>query len=201
MALPEADGAVTGIDNLVAALGSPLGGMQLLALFGHFLVLSLLSVGGAIATAPDMHRYVVVQEHWLTNEQFSASIAIAQAAPGPNVLFVAAIGWNVAGPIGVLVTMVGILLPSTLLSLGATRWGEARRDALPVRVFVAGMAPLTLGLLLATGWLLAVPATARWADMALVAFTVVMMLRTRISPIWLVAIGGAVGAGLGAVGA
>lgn len=188
------------VDGLLPLLGSPLGVSQLLALFGHFLVLSLLSVGGAITTAPDMHRYVVTQEHWMTNEQFNASIAIAQAAPGPNVLFVAAIGWNIAGPLGVMVTMVGILLPSTILSLGAMRYGEARRESLGVRVFVTGMAPLTLGLLLATGWLLAIPATARWADMALVAFTVVMLLRTRISPIWLVALGGAVGAGLGAVG-
>ena len=188
------------VEGTLLMLGSPLGVSQLLALFGHFLVLSLLSVGGAITTAPDMHRYVVAQEHWLTNEQFNASIAIAQAAPGPNVLFVAAIGWNIAGPLGVLVTMLGILLPSTILSLGAMRYGEARRESLGVRVFVTGMAPLTLGLLLATGWLLAMPATARWADMALVAFTVVMLLRTRISPIWLVAIGGAVGAGLGAAG-
>jgi chromate transporter len=147
-----------------------------------------------------MHRYLVIQEHWLTGEQFSASIAIAQAAPGPNVLFVAAMGWSVAGPLGVLVTMSGILLPSTLLSLSAVRWGEARRESIAVRAFVTGMAPLTLGLLLATGWLLAVPATGRWPDMALVAFTVVMLVRTRISPVWLVATGGAVGALMGALG-
>ena len=186
-----------GLDAALTALGSPLGAAELLGLMGHFLVLSLLSVGGAIATAPDMHRYVVDQHHWITNDQFNASIAIAQAAPGPNVLFVAAIGWNVAGPLGALVTMLGILLPSTLLSLTATRWGAARRESLGVRCFVAGMAPLTLGLLLATGWLLATPARERWADLALVVFTIVMMLRTRISPIWLVAIGGLVGALLG----
>lgn len=185
------------LDGVVAALGSPLGALPLLSMLGHFLLLSLLSVGGAITTAPDMHRYMVVQQHWLTNEQFNASIAIAQAAPGPNVLFVAALGWNVAGAVGALIAMVGILLPSTLLSLGATRWGAARRESLGVRCFVAGMAPLTVGLLLATGWLLAAPARERWADLALVAFTIVMMMRTRISPIWLVAIGGVVGALLG----
>lgn len=185
------------LDSLVATLGSPLDAGQLMSMLGHFLLLSLLSVGGAITTAPDMHRYLVVQQHWLSNEQFNASIAIAQAAPGPNVLFIAAIGWNAAGPPGALLAMVGILLPSTLLSLGATRWGAARRESLGVRCFVAGMAPLTLGLLLATGWLLAAPARERWADVALVLFTIVMMLRTRISPIWLVAIGGVVGALLG----
>ena len=60
-----------------------------------------------------MHRYVVAEHHWISDAQFSASIAIAQAAPGPNVLFVAVIGWNVAGPIGTLATMAGTMLPST----------------------------------------------------------------------------------------
>ena len=84
---------------------------DLLALFGHFVVLSLLAVGGAITTVPDMHRFIVAEHHWLTDAQFTASIAIAQAAPGPNVLFVAVLGWNVAGPFGArgLIFLVGRL--------------------------------------------------------------------------------------------
>ncbi|HMS04436.1 MAG TPA: chromate transporter, partial [Burkholderiaceae bacterium] len=66
-----------------------LGAADWLTLFTHFLSLSLLAVGGAITTAPDMHRYLVGSQHWLSDAQFNASIAIAQAAPGPNVLFVA----------------------------------------------------------------------------------------------------------------
>jgi len=112
----------------VSALVHPvLSTADLLGLFGHFLVLSLLAIGGAITTAPDMHRYVVAEHHWISDAQFSASIAIAQAAPGPNVLFVAVIGWNVAGPIGTLATMAGTMLPSTALTLIATRWGQRRR--------------------------------------------------------------------------
>ena len=76
---------------------------ELFGLFGHFLLLSLLAVGGAIATAPDMHRYMVTDHHWLTDAQFTSSIAIAQAAPGPNLLFVAVLGWNAAGPWGAFV--------------------------------------------------------------------------------------------------
>ncbi len=66
-----------------------------LALFGQYMLLSLLSISGAITTVPDMHRYLVAQHGWLTDAQFSSSVAIAQAAPGPNVLFVALMGWNV----------------------------------------------------------------------------------------------------------
>ena len=167
---------------------------DLLGLFGHFLVLSLLAVGGAITTAPDMHRYIVTDHRWLSDAQFTASVAIAQAAPGPNVLFVAVLGWNVAGPLGALATMTGILLPSTVLSLSATRWGEARRHTRGVRAFTAGMAPLTLGLLLSTGWLLAEPARGQVGAVALVVATAVVMTRWKLSPLWAVAVGALVGA-------
>ncbi len=167
---------------------------ELLSLFGQFLVLSMLSIGGAITTAPEMNRYLVGDQHWLTDAQFTASVAIAQAAPGPNVLFVAVLGWNVAGPMGALATMSGILLPSTALSLWATRWGQARRETRGVRAFTTGMAPLTIGLLLATGWVLAGPAAGHVGAMLLVAATVLVMLRTRLSPMWPVAGGALVGA-------
>ena len=179
-------------------LSHVLNNADLWALFGHFLVLSLLSVGGAIATAPDMHRYIVEQQHWLTDGQFSASVAIAQAAPGPNVLFVAAIGWNVAGPLGALATLAGILLPSTVLSLWVTRWGMQRRETRAVRAFTTGLAPLTIGLLLATGWILAEPFVRdpqhRLGALGLIAVTLVVMARTRIDPMWLIALGAVAGA-------
>jgi hypothetical protein len=60
-----------------------------LDLFLHFAVMSLLSFGGTITTAPEMHRYLVDDQRWLTDAAFSSSIALAQSAPGPNVLFVA----------------------------------------------------------------------------------------------------------------
>lgn len=167
--------------------------IDLLGLFGHFLLLSLLAIGGAITTAPDMHRYLVAEHGWISDSQFTASIALAQAAPGPNLLFVAVLGWNAAGPLGALATMSGILLPSSLLTLWATRWGQARRDTLGVRAFTAGMAPLTLGLLLATSWVLSQPFRQQPVAWALIALTVVLTLRTQISPLWVVGLGALVG--------
>ena len=171
---------------------------DLLALTGHFMLLSLLAVGGAITTASDMHRYVVVEQGWIDDAQFTSSIAIAQAAPGPNVLFVAVIGWNVAGVAGALATLVGTMLPSTLLVLAVSRWAAQRRESRGVRAFTTGMAPLTLGLLLATGWVLAEPFVRvpqqRWGALALIAITIAVMLRSKLSPMWLVALGAVVGA-------
>ena len=171
---------------------------DLFGLFSHFLLLSLLAVGGAITTTADMHRYIVVDHHWISDTQFTTSIAIAQAAPGPNVLFVAVLGWNVGGPLGAFATMAGILLPSTALTLFATRWAATRREARGVRAFTTGLTPLTIGLLLATGWILAEPYIVepahRYGAIGLIALSVYVMTRTRRSPMWLVGLGAVVGA-------
>jgi chromate transporter len=176
-----------------------LGAAELLALCLHFMLLSLLAVGGAMTTAPDMQRYIVGQQGWLSDAQFTASIALAQAAPGPNLLFVAVIGWNVGGLAGVAATMFGSLLPSTTLALSATRWGARHRTSRAARAFSAGMAPLTLGLLLATGWVLLEPARGHVGSVVLLAATLWIMLRTRLSPLWAIALGAVAGA-LGGVG-
>lgn len=187
-----------------AALLVPMAWSDWLQLFLHFVSLSLLAVGGAITTAPDMHRYLVDQQGWLSESQFTASIAIAQAAPGPNVLFVALMGWNVglnAGGIpqamlGVLAALSGILLPSTTLTYVAARWGHANRDRLAVRAFKQGMAPIVIALLIATGWILSrahgVPAQ-DWPLWTLTLATALLVWRTRLHLLWLLAAGATVG--------
>jgi chromate transporter len=171
-----------------------LGWVDLLQLAGHFAVLSLLAVGGAITSASDMQRYLVVERGWIDPLQFNASIAIAQAAPGPNILFVALLGWSVAGPLGMLATMVGIMGPSSVLTFVVGRLRHARQDALPVRAFSVGLAPLTIGLLIATGWVLALPSWGYPLALLLVPATVVFMLKSARSPLWMIAVGAVVGA-------
>lgn len=184
-----------------------------LELFTHFASLSLLAVGGAITTAPDMHRYLVAQQGWLSDAQFSSSIALSQAAPGPNVLFVALLGWNVGlnaggGPaagavawgmalLGVLVTMLAIMLPSSVLTYTATRWAHRNRELRAVRAFKTGMAPIVIALLVATGWLLSAahnqPAR-DWPLWALTVVTAVMVWRTKVHMLWLIGAGALLGA-------
>jgi chromate transporter len=169
---------------------------DLLQMFLHFMLMSLLSVGGAITTAPDIHRYLVHEHHWLTDAQFTDSIALAQAAPGPNLLFIAVLGWNVAGPLGVVAAMSGILLPSSAIAWAVTRWGRQRPEHLAVRVFTNGLTPLTVGLLLSTGWVLSQPVLGHGqpGGIVLIALTVVVMLWTKVSPMWLIGLGAVVGA-------
>jgi chromate transporter len=163
-------------------------------LFAHFLAMSMLAIGGALATTPEIHRYLVEQRGWLNDAQFSASVALAQAAPGPNLLFVPVLGHAIAGLPGAFVALVGMLIPSTTLALFASRWGRKRRDTRGVRAFVAGMAPVTIGLLAAAGTVLAVPLATHVGAAVLIVATVLLSVTTKISPVWLIAIGAAVGA-------
>lgn len=181
-----------------------------LHLFVYYLSISLLAVGGAIAAAPEMHRYLVGQQGWLTDAQFTASVAIAQSAPGPNVLFVALLGWNIglnaggtgpagwaAGALGVALCMVGIMLPSSLLTWFATRWAHRHRERRSVRAFKQGMAPLVVGLLLATAWVLGSAhgnLASDWRLWCLAAVTTVLVWRTRVHLLWLLGAGAVMGA-------
>ena len=127
------------------------------SLFVHFLMLSLLSIGGAISTTPEMHRFLVEDMRWLDDQAFSQSIALAQAAPGPNLLFVPILGYRVGGALGATLATLGMLLPSSVLSLTATRWAARHREHRWVKAFQWGMAPVTLGLMVSTCWVLSRP--------------------------------------------
>lgn len=175
-----------------------------LNLFGHYLMLSLMSIGGAISTTAEMHRFLVEEHHWLTQSQFNDSIAIAQAAPGPNVLFVALMGWNVglnagsylAALTGVLVTMTGIMVPSTAITYLAARWGHQNRELLGVRAFKQGMAPVVVGLMVSVGIILGSAHGDLALDWSLWLLSVVAGLiiwRTRIHLLWLLAAGAVLG--------
>ena len=164
-----------------------------LALFSHLLLLSLLAIGGAITVIPDLHRVMVEQMVLLTDAQFNASIAIAQAAPGPNVLFVAVMGYQAAGLFGAGVTLFGIMLPSTTLTLLVARWGHARRDWRAVQAFKAGMAPIVIALMFAAGWILTAE-TPGWQPVLLTGGTALMVWRTRVHLLALILVGAVLGA-------
>ena len=185
-----------------------------LALLLQFMLLSMMSVSGAITAVPDMHRYLVVQHGWLSDAQFSSSVAIAQAAPGPNVLFVALMGWNVGlnagdglaggphawalGLLGLGITMAGIMLPSTTLAWFATRWLHHNAQRRGVRAFKQGMAPVVVGLLVATGLILANgnqrADTPAWHLWLVAGVAGLIVWRTRIHLLWLLGAGALLGA-------
>lgn len=172
--------------------------MIILQLFLEFALLSFVAFGGATALLPEMHRVVVEHHHWLDDTTFTHLYAIAQAAPGPNVLVVTLIGWKVAGLAGALAATLAMCLPmSVLIYLLIDRWqgfaGKRWQKAISL-----GVAPLAVGLIVSGATLIAQAARFEAAAWGLVLATVLASFRLPLHPLWLIAAGAALG-GLGVI--
>lgn len=182
------------------------------ALLTLFASLSLLSVGaGALTTTPQMYLFLVVQKGWLSATAFSTSIAIAQASPGPNMLFVALFGWNVGtaqgqwtwGVIALLTALVGFLLPSSICTIYGTRWVRHNQNRPWVRAFKIAVAPISSGLLASTGWMLMqadASGSTDWRLWVLTVVTALLVWQTRLHLLWLLLVGAGVGVVLSLAG-
>ena len=166
----------------------------LIELAEQFGALSFLAIGGVNALIPEIHRRVVDVEHWLTDVDFSQAFAISQASPGPNMLIVSVIGWKVYGFLGALVATLAICLPTSAFTYAISHVWYRFRDA-PLRAAIQhGLAPVTVGLVLASGYVLARTADETWAAYALTALTALLALSTRMHPLWFLAAAAALGA-------
>ena len=181
----------------------------------HFCMLSLLAVGGALAIVPEMHRYLVNNLQLLSEAAFSQSVTLAQIAPGPNILLVAVMGWNiglqsagdfetggaaiVTGLLMALSLLIAAVLPSSLLSYFMVKWLQLHQHALGVRAFKAGMVPLVMGLMLSAGWLLQTASNPQmdWRLLLICAASMLIVLFTRVHLLWLMLGGAVLGAALG----
>jgi chromate transporter len=171
----------------------------------QFLSLSLFSLGGGNTLLAEYHHLAVAQFCWLTNTQFADLYALAEAAPGPSSMLVGLLGLGAGwreGPFWALLCAYGaeaaILLPSTLLMVMAClSW--KRLEHSPWRVaFERGLGPITLGILFAVGLKILRTADTNWAGVVVSVLVCVLMLRTRISPLWFMAVAGMLG-GLGVI--
>ncbi|HEV2673405.1 MAG TPA: chromate transporter [Aliidongia sp.] len=162
-------------------------------LMRHFVLLSLVAIGGANAVVPEMHRLAVEVEHWMTDRQFAELFALANAAPGPNVLMVCLIGFQAAGIAGAVVATLAMCGPSCLLTYFAVRrWEKSRNERLK-KIVQRGLAPVTIGLIAASAFLLARAAVHDWLGAALTAGTFVLMTATRYNPLWLFGVAAVLG--------
>ena len=166
----------------------------LLALFAHFLSLSVFATGGAMALASDMHRYVVDEHALISHTQFVNSIALAQAAPGPNMLFVTVMGWQIAGLPGALATTLGLSLPALVFPVVVSRLGRLAQFTRLLGALQRGLGPVAVGLVASTCYLLVSQAPGAWKGAALIAASTLLLATTRVPPVWLIVVAGIVGA-------
>ncbi len=158
-----------------------------------FGLLSLIAIGGGMAVLPEMQRIAVDTHGWMTAATFADLFALAQAAPGPNILVVSLIGWQVAGLAGAAVATIAVTVPTSVLTYWFARVWERYRDARWRKAIQRGLGPVTVGLMLAAAYLITRAADETLAAYALTAVTAAVVLSTRLHPLWLIASGAALG--------
>lgn len=160
--------------------------------------LSLMAFGGGPTVLPEMQRQIVEGHHWMSAADFAALFALAQAAPGPNMLVSTLVGLRVAGIPGAIVATLGMITPSSILTVAVLGVWDRFRDAPWRKLVQAGLVPVTGGLFLAAALLIALAADTSWALAALTAAVAAASVLTKWHPLWLLAAGAALGViGLG----
>jgi len=165
----------------------------LVALAVQFAILSLFAVGGAMAVIPEMHRQAVDVAHWMTDRQFADLFAIAQAAPGPNIIIVTLIGFQAAGLAGALVATLAMCGPTCVLTFYVSRIFDRFKDAEWRIVTQAGLVPVSVGLFAAGVFVIARAADHTLVAAAITLATAAVAYFMRVNPLWMFAAAGALG--------
>ena len=184
--------AITLVDA-AAGCGMNSDGNPIWTLAWTFGLMSLFAVGGANSAIPEMHRVAVDVHHWLSDKQFADVFAISQLSPGPNVLIVTLIGYAVAGVAGALVATLSMCVPTAVLAYGVSRILTRSSHSRWPAIIQAALVPLSIGLMGASGLVLALTSDRTWAAALVTAAAAVVAFATRLNPLWLLLAGGLLG--------
>ncbi|MBF7955469.1 chromate transporter [Rahnella victoriana] len=169
----------------------------LLSLALLFTELSVMAFGGGNTILPEMQRAVVDVHHWMSAQEFSALFALAQAAPGPNMMIVPLIGWQVAGWSGLLVSSLAKFGPSSIITLIVMGGWKRYKDRPWRQTIQRGLVPVTVGLVVSSGLLIAKASATTLTLAGVIALCTLLALNKRIHPLWVLAVGAVLGLLLG----
>ena len=163
-------------------------------LAAHLAVLSSISFGGFPTVLPDVHNFVTGQG-WLSDREFSDMFAVSQVVPGPNmILMMSLVGLKVGGIAGAIASALATFAPPCAMYYASYTLWDRFRGKQWQEIARRGLAPLSIGLVIAGGYVMARAADVGWPSLAITAAAAVLMLRTRINPLWILIAGGAAGA-------
>jgi chromate transporter len=168
-------------------------GNLVLGLFVNFALLSFLAIGGANALIPEIHRQMVELHGWIGDREFGELFAIAQAAPGPNVVFVTLLGYRVAGIFGALAATAAIVAPACALTYVVSRVFERFKDSEWRNILQDALVTVTIGLIAASAFVIVRAADHDWKTFAITAASFVITYWTRASPLVPIAAAAVVG--------
>lgn len=166
-------------------------------LFFGFAVVSLLAFGGGQAAIPLVERLSVKEAGWVSPEDFSAAVAFGYVTPGPVLITATFVGYRAAGLPGAVAATVGVFLMPWFLAASAARLLRRFLQHRRLRGFGRGAGPAVVGLLGVTALSLARQNGSHWVLYAVSAAALVLALRTKIHPVFILLGGTVLGVAIG----
>lgn len=159
----------------------------------HFVILSLTSFGGVSASMSEMHRVFVDNLQLINHQKFTELYAISQSAPGPNLLFVVLLGWNIKGVVGAVVSLFSMTIPACILSVTIGQLIFKHKENSWLILLRKILVPITIGLFCSSGVIL-LKNSIHVASLLLAASTILLLWRYKLNPIWMIVFGALLGA-------
>jgi chromate transporter len=149
--------------------------------------------GSGLAIVPFLYGEIVQGRHWLTDRQFLDAVAVAMITPGPVVISVAFIGYLVAREPGMTAAAIGVFVPAYLVVIATAHRFRAIAQKESVRAFVSGVTAAATGAMTGAAIILGRRAIIDIPTTVIALITFVVLLRTKISDLWLIAASAIVG--------
>jgi len=178
---------------LVAAAAGPTTVQRAGELLSVFVKMGTVIFGGGFAAIPFIQHEVVDIRGWMTAKEFIDGVALGQLTPGPVAITATFVGYKVLGLPGALVATLGMFLPSGLMILGLIHVYRRVSSNVIVRGFLSGVMPAVTGMLLASTFFIGRSAITGPVQAVVAPLALVLLLRYRLDPIWLVLGGALVG--------
>jgi len=159
-----------------------------------FAWLSLLQFGGTSAVVPEMHRQAVEVFHWMDARTFANLFALAQLAPGPNVMIVSLVGWQVAGLPGLIVSTLATIIPPCLMAFAASRLMLRAGESKWLLIVKDGLVPVAIGMIMASGGVMVQASHPNALGIAITIGATAFVAFTEFNLLW--ALGAAIALGL-----
>jgi chromate transporter len=171
------------------------GPSEALSLTTRLAVLSSISFGGFPTVLPDVREFVVTTHGWLTDQEFSNLFALAQAIPGPNmILMMSFVGWQVWGLPGAIASAFATFGPPCMMYFASYCLWDRFRGGRWQPIVRGGLVPVSVGLVVASGVVMAGASYTGLGALAVTLAAAVLLLSTRLSPLWMLLGGGILGA-------
>jgi chromate transporter len=156
--------------------------------------------GGGYVLLAFLEQGLVQQRAWLTHQQLLDAVAIGQFTPGPVLSTATFIGYLLGGAPGATVATVAIFLPSFFyVALLAPVLFRMRQSAW-ISSFLDSVNVGAVALMIGVTFRLAADALRGWPTWVIALGSLAVLLRWKLSPVWVVLAGGVAGLLLAALG-